>query len=118
MNAPITLSEAAAQYLEHLKIQDKSERTLYTYGKDIQQILAFFGPERLVGNVPLPLMGRFLKSDELLKLPNGQDRSLPTVSKTIRVFRMFMQWLVQVAYLSELNLPKSIPAGRAPKQPT
>jgi len=116
MNAPITLSEAAEQYLEFLKYQGKSARTLYTYGRDIQQILAFFGSERMVGNIPLPLIGRFLKSDELLKLPNGQERAPQTVKKTIRVFRMFMQWLVQVAYLPEISLPKSIPMGRAVKQ--
>jgi len=115
MNAPITLSEAAVQYVEYLKHDGKSERTLYTYGKDIQQILAFFDPERVVGNMPLPLIGRFLKSDELLKLPNGQERAPQTVKKTIRVFRMFMQWLVQVGYLPEVTLPKSIPPGRDPK---
>ena len=116
MTAPITLFEASIQYLEYLKNQGKSDRTLYTYNRDLQQILSFFGPERLVDNIPLPLIGRFLKSDELRKLPNGQDRAPQTVNKTIRVFRMFMQWLVQVGYLSELNLPKSIPAGRVPKQ--
>ena len=116
MSTTITLSEATAQYLEHLKTQGKSERTLYTYGKDIQQILAFFGPERLVENMPLGLIGRFLKSDDLLKLPNGKERRPQTVNKTIRVFRMFMQWLVQLAYLTELNLPKSIPLGRSIKQ--
>lgn len=118
MNAPITLSDASIQYLDHLKAQGKSIRTLYTYNRDLQQILAFFGPERLVGNMPLPLIGRFLKSDELLKLPNGQERAPQTVKKTIRVFRMLMQWLVQVAYLSEINLPKSIPLGNSQRKPT
>jgi hypothetical protein len=69
-----------------------------------------------VGNPLLPLIGRFLKSDELLKLPNGQERKPLTVNKTIRVFCMFMQWLVQVTYLSEINLSKSIPMGRRNKQ--
>jgi len=108
MNAPVTISEATSQYLEYLQHHGKSERTLYTYGRDIQQILAFFGPDRAINNIPLPLMGRFLKSDELLKLPNGQDRAPQTVNKTIRVFRMFMQWLVYVNYLPEITLPKAI----------
>jgi site-specific recombinase XerD len=112
MNTLITLTEAATQYLEYLAHHGKKPRTLYTYNRDLQQILTFFGPERLIGNMPLPLIGRFLKSDELLKLPNGQERKPPTVNKTIRVFRMFMQWLVQVDYLPEVNLPKSIPIGR------
>jgi site-specific recombinase XerD len=112
MNVPITLSEASNQYLKHLKEQGKSERTLYTYSRDMQQVLAFFGPERLVDNIPLPLIGRFLKSDELLKLSSGQERAPQTVKKTIRVFRMFMQWLIQVDYVIEVTLPKSIPMGR------
>lgn len=115
MSNPIPLSEAAVQYIEFLKYQGKSKRTLDTYQRDLQQILAFFGPARLVGNMPLPLIGRFLKSDELLRLPNGDARASQTVHKTIRVFRMWMQWLVQVGYLTELILPKSIPRGRAPK---
>jgi hypothetical protein len=94
----------------------KSELTFYAYNRDIQQIQKFFGPDRMVGNMPLPLIGRFLKADELLILANGQERAPQTVNKTIRVFRMLMQWLVQVAYLSEINLPKSIPMGRGTKQ--
>lgn len=114
MDTQITLAEAATQYLEHLKTEGKSERTLYTYGKDTQQILAFFGPERLANQIPLPLMGRFLKSDELLKLPNGQERAPQTVKKTIRVFRMLLQWLTQNGHITELQLPKSISSGRKP----
>jgi len=116
MIADMTISEASTQYIEHLKAQGKNPRTLYTYGRDLQQIQAFFGSERLVGNIPLPLIGRFLKSDDLLKLPNGQERAPQTVKKTIRVFRMWMQWLFQEAYLTELQLPKSIPLGRVAKQ--
>ena len=108
MKSPITLFEATIQYLAHLKTQGKSNRTLYTYGRDLQQIQTFFGPDRSIDNIPLPLMGRFLKSDELLRLPNGQERAPQTVNKTIRVFRMFMHWLVQVNYLPELTLPKAI----------
>jgi len=117
MNTPLTLSEATSQYLEFLAYEGKSKQTLYTYSRDIQQILAFFGADRLINNIPLPLIGRFLKSDELLKLPNGQDRALQTVNKTIRVFRMFMHWLVQVNYLPEVTLPKSIPTGKSNKIP-
>jgi len=116
MIANFTLSEASTQFLAHLKAKGKSERTLYTYGRDMQQILAFFGPERPVGQITLPLIGRFLKSDDLLKLSSGQERAPQTVKKTIRVFRMFMQWLFQEGYLTDLQLPKSIPLGRVAKK--
>lgn len=112
MKPSITLLEATALYLKALDTAGKSKRTLYTYGKDLEQIQTFFGPERPVQTMTLPLMGRFLKSDELLKLPNGKERAHQTVAKTIRVFRMFLAWLYQAGVLEELHFPKSIPMGR------
>lgn len=44
MVTSILLYEAAIQYLEHLKQQQKSNRTLYTYGKDLEQVQLYFGP--------------------------------------------------------------------------
>ena len=43
----MTLHAAAQAFLEHLRTQGKSERTLYTYGKDFEQLEAFFGSDRL-----------------------------------------------------------------------
>jgi site-specific recombinase XerD len=77
-----TLHQAAQAYLEHLRTQGKKERTLYTYGKDFEQIEAFFGAERKLSSVLIPHVGKFFKSDALLKLPNGRERSAPTVEKT------------------------------------
>ena len=85
-----TLHQAAQAYLEHLRTQGKKERTLYTYGKDFEQIEAFFGAERKLSSVLIPHVGKFFKSDALLKLPNGRERSAPTVEKTKRVLRMFL----------------------------
>lgn len=113
MTQPLTLAEATQHYLNCLQTQGKHARTLYTYGKDLQQIQAFFGPERLVQSLTLPLIGRFLKSDQLLKLPNGKERAPQTVQKTIRVFRMWMVWLRQEGHLADIALPKSIPMGQS-----
>ena len=41
-----TLHEAREAYLDHLKAQGKKDRTLYTYGRDFDQIEAFFGADR------------------------------------------------------------------------
>ena len=38
----ITLKEASEEFLNKLKAEEKSERTVYTYGKDLEQIMAFF----------------------------------------------------------------------------
>jgi site-specific recombinase XerD len=108
MNQPITLRNATQQYLEHLKNWGKSPRTLYTYGKDLEQIQAFFGNEKSIQQITLPFIGRFLKSPELLNLPNGEPRANQTVQKTIRVLRQFLTWCYQEGMIDSLSLPKCI----------
>ena len=111
-----TLHQAAQAYLEHLRTQGKKERTLYTYGKDFEQIEAFFGAERKLSSVLIPHVGKFFKSDALLKLPNGRERSAPTVEKTKRVLRMFLIWAKDTGRIDKLPLPKDTPMGRSAKK--
>ena len=108
----INLHEAARAYIEHLKSEGKAERTLYTYQRDFDQIEAYFGPNKKLSAILVPHVSGFLKSDVLLRLPNGKERSEPTVKKTIRVFRMFMVWSLGRGYIAKLPLPKSVPMGR------
>jgi hypothetical protein len=46
MKKEITLQESTQAFLSFLEQSGKSPRTRYTYGKDLEQIQAFFGPER------------------------------------------------------------------------
>ena len=110
-----TLHEAAQVYLEHLRSQGKKERTLYTYGKDFGQIEAFFGAKRKLSAILTPQVGKFFKSDALLKLPNGKKRAKPTVEKTKRVLRMFLIWAKKTDRIDKLPLPKNTPMGRSQK---
>ena len=113
MNTETTLHEAAQAYLAHLRSQGKKERTLYTYAKDFEQIEAFFGAERKLSTILTPHVGKFFKSDALLTLPNGKDRSRPTVEKTKRVLRMFLVWAKETGLIDTLPLPKDTPMGRS-----
>ena len=108
-----TLNEAAAAYLEHLKTEGKSQSTLYTYGKDFEQMEAFFGEKRQLSKILPAHVGKFLKSDALLRLPSGKDRAKPTVAKTVRVMRMFFVWAHDTGRTKTLPLPKSLPMGRS-----
>jgi len=112
-----TLGQAMADYLEHLKTEGKSERTLYTYGQDARQITGFFGTERKLTSILTPHVGKFLKSDALLRLPNGTERAEPTVRKTVRVLRMFLVWARDNGYIEKLPLPKNVPVGRSAGSP-
>jgi site-specific recombinase XerD len=113
-----TLHEAAEAYLEHLKEAGKKERTIYTYSRDFEQIEAFFGKDRRLAAILAAHVGKFLKSDALLKLPSGlggiqKSRAKPTVDKTVRVLRMFLVWAHQSGRLAKLPLPKDTPMGRS-----
>ena len=111
-----TLHEAAQAYLENLKAQGKKERTIYTYTMDFQQIEAFFGPDKKLTAIQTAQVGKFLKSDALLKMPNGKERAERTVQKTVRVFRMFLVWAKEAGLLDSLPLPKDTPMGRSAKK--
>ena len=108
-----TLHEAAQIYLAHLKTQGKKERTLYTYGRDFLQIEAHFAADRKLNTILPQHVGKFFKSDELLKLPDGKPRAKPTVDKTKRVLRMFLVWAKETGRIDKLPLPKDTPMGRS-----
>ena len=111
-----TLHEATRDYLEHLARQGKKERTLYTYGKDLEQIEAFFGADRKLTGILAPQVGKFFRSDALLKLPSGKERSQPTVEKTKRVLRMFLVWAHETGQIDKLPLPKGAAMGRSARK--
>jgi site-specific recombinase XerD len=111
-----TLHDAAQAYLEHLQIQGKAETTVTSYAKDFEQIEAFFGADRKLDRILTPHVGKFLKSDALLKLPSGKKRAKPTVDKTTRVLRMFLVWARETGRIKTLPLPKDMPMGRSLKE--
>lgn len=110
-----TLHDALQEYLGALRNDGKSERTLYTYGRDAEQIEAHFGSNKKLGSILVPHVSGFLKSDALLKMRGDQERSEITVRKTIRVFRMFLAWCLEQGYITKLPLPKDTPMGRSLK---
>ncbi|MHB1001455.1 MAG: hypothetical protein ACYC27_19625 [Armatimonadota bacterium] len=109
----ITLHDALQEYLNYLKAEGKSPRTLYTYTKDTDQIESYFGADKKLTSILIPHVSKFLKSNALLKLPSGKERSEPTVKKTIRVFRMFLVWALGKGYITKLPLPKDLPLGHS-----
>ena len=110
-----TLHEAIEEHIEYLKSQGKSERTIYTYSKDFEQVEAYFGPDKKLGSILVPHVSGFLKSDILLKMHGDKDRSEITIKKTIRVFRAFLVWAKEQGYITKLPLPKDTPMGRSLK---
>ena len=102
-----SLKEVGTEYLNYLKEKGLSDRSIYTYSNDLKQITAFFGEDKELDKILIPHVGRFLKSDELLK-KKDLDRAKPTIDKTIRFFRMLMIWAKEQGYIENLPLPKAI----------
>ncbi len=104
----MTLQEAVQYYLDALQVKGKSPRTVYTYNKDCEQIVAFFGPEKKLCNILPAHVAKFYKSDELLIIPkNRKVRALRTVNKTRMVLRGLLTWAVEEGHIPHLPLPKA-----------
>ena len=108
----MTIHEATEAFIEQLRRLGKKERTLYTYAKDLALIEEYFGSDKKLASLRVPQVGKFLKSDQLLKRSNGEARAERTVAKTVRVFRMMLVWAKDTGKIEDLPLPKSTPMGR------
>ena len=75
MPTQTTLKDAAPQFIEHLRAAGKKEQTLSTYGTALEVVAGFFGEGKTLRALRPADVGRFLKSDALLKKPNGRDQA-------------------------------------------
>ncbi len=106
MATQVTLKNAAPEYLEHLKAIGRNERTVRTYGNQLRIMMGFFGEERKLGALRPADVGRFLKSDHLLKTPKGKKRAEPTVKQIVRVLRMLLEWAQAQGVVETVAFPK------------
>jgi site-specific recombinase XerD len=103
----ITLQEATEQYLKALEEAGKSPRTIYTYTKDCEQMIAFFGSDKKLINILPAHVAKFYKSDALLKISkNGKERAPKTINKTKMVFKGLLSWAKEQGHIEGLPLPK------------
>ena len=108
------LVEKVNQFLDHLKSKGKKEKTLYTYGKDVELLVQHFGKGKAVNKITKSLMGGFLKCDGILKTASGKDKSHITINKTRRVVSQFFDWLIETEIITESPMPKEMqPVNRS-----
>ena len=100
------LVEKTNQFLDYLKSKGKKEKTLYTYGKDVELLVNHFGKEQAITKITKPLMGEFLICDGILKTASGKDKSIITINKTRRVVGQFFDWLIEIGEMTESPMPK------------
>ena len=118
MPSQMTLKDAAPQFIEHLRAAGKKEQTLRTYGTALEVVAGFFGEGKTLRALRPADVGRFLKSDALLKKPNGKDRAQPTVDQIVRVLRMLLEWAQGQGHVPTVAFPKDALPKRRRKQQT
>ncbi len=112
----VTMKEATDQYLAHLLAIGKNERTVYTYGKDLELAVEYFGEGRDISKILPVHVAAFFKADNVNKLirepkKEGEQRqerpkSPITITKTKRVFRMMLVFCKDQSWLDKVPLPK------------
>jgi len=116
MPSQLTLKGAAPQFIEHLRAAGKKEQTLRTYGTALEVVAGFFGEGKSLKAIRPADVGRFLKSDALLKKPNGKERAQPTVDQIVRVLRMLLEWAQAQGHVTAVAFPKDALPKRRRKQ--
>jgi len=116
MPSQTTLKDAGPKYFEALKAAAKNQRTVDTYRRQFDVVTGFFGEGKKLTAIRPADVGRFLKSDALLKKPNGKDRAEPTVKQIVRVLRMFLEWAQAQGMVETVAFPKDAMPKRRRKQ--
>jgi len=116
MPGQLTLKDAAPQYLEHLRAAGKNVHTVRTYGKALEAIAGFFGEAKALKTLRPADVGRFLKSDALLKKPNGAERAKPTIDQIVRVLRMLLEWAQANGHVTAVPFPQDAMPKRRRRQ--
>jgi len=101
------LVENVNQFLDYLKENGKKEKTLYTYGKDMELLISHFGNGKKIDKITKPLMGGFLKSVPVNKTTFGKEKSAITIRKTKRVISQFFDFLNEQGVLTDSPMPKA-----------
>lgn len=112
----LSLKDAWAPFkADHLeKERQCSLSTLASYEKDFERFMAFIGPDKLVTKITAANVLAFSKSPHLLNKAMDPKKKLcaqPTVKKTLRLAKMFLDWLAAKGHISKAPIPKDLAMG-------
>jgi site-specific recombinase XerD len=117
MPAALTLKDAVPQFVEHLRAAGKKDRTVRIYRTQLGVAAEFFGEGKTLKALRPADVGRFLKSDALLKKSSGKDRAQPTVDQIVRCLRLLFEWAVEQGHIEMVPFPKdALPKRRRKTQ--
>ena len=106
----VTLKDACAEYLEHLKAIGKKASTIGTSKRTLDLLIAEMGEEKEVGKI-LPLhVDKFFKSEAATMQP-GKDGMKPRAEASQlqikRIVRSAIVWWHEENYSKTIALPKN-----------
>lgn len=108
----MTINEAAEAWLAHLTAQELKPGTVEVYRRDIEKFVESFGGDKDLTAITALRVNGYLKSNRLLKSPTGKVLAKPTVDRSKRVARMFLEFCASAGHVAEpptgvINLLKS-----------
>ena len=86
------LYPAVLEWLDYLREQQYKEHTVVVYGRELKKMYEYYGAYQQLDSVTTERIRLFLKSDPLLKGVKDQPLARNTIDRTIRVFRLFLNW--------------------------
>ena len=101
-----TLKEGIEAYINHMQAQGKKGTTVGVYKKALALAASHFGEDRDLGKMLPAHAAKFLKSDAVLKKPDGTPRAEISVEQIKRVFRQMLTFCRDKGLIENLPLPK------------
>ncbi|CAM2066736.1 hypothetical protein SCOR_15255 [Sulfidibacter corallicola] len=90
------------------------EATLLSYDRDFARVIAFYGGDTPVTEITEERVTAFAKSPHCLRKDMTQDGkpcAKPTIKKTLRLFKMYLEWLEATGRIEKAPIPKNLPMG-------
>lgn len=104
--ATITLGQLAGRYLEHMKAQDKSPGTLFSYGMELRLACKELHEDAPIALLTIEDVRRFFTCDRVTRLKSGKSKAQPSIDKSRRVLRLALVYAVEQGWLASAPIPE------------
>ena len=114
----MNIANAVDRFTRQLAANGRSGHTQAAYRRDLEGLGRWMGGKGELGKITPDILARFLTSDTVLLMPDGQPRSPMSVNRTKSALRSFFAFCVESGWMREnpARLIRSTPTS--PKEPT
>ena len=113
----MNIANGVDRFVRQLAANGRSGHTQAAYRRDLEGLGRWIGGKPAVGKISPDLLARFLTSDAVLLMPDGQPRSPMSVNRTKSALRSFFAFCVESGWIrgNPARLIRSTPTS--PKEP-